>query len=138
MRTYQNFGRQNSRGEYSGNYRNEDYSRERCRSRSRQRSFSMNIKSRRNDRSMSNSRSRSGSRASTNRDRIRCYKCREYDHSVKDGPTSKEEREIEQIQQMFNLDEQTSLKVLAIDTYDSLNIINSLENIRLTQEHLTL
>ena len=28
----------------------------------------------------SNSRSRSGSRASTNRDRIRCYKCREYDH----------------------------------------------------------
>ena len=32
------------------------------------------------NRSTSNSRSRSGSRASTNRDRIRCYKCREYDH----------------------------------------------------------
>ena len=31
------------------------------------------------DRSLSNSRSRSGSRASTNRDRIRCYNCREYD-----------------------------------------------------------
>ena len=29
-----------------------------------------------NDRSHSNSRSRSGSRVSTNRDRIRCYKCR--------------------------------------------------------------
>ena len=32
---------------------------------------------RRNDRS-SSSRSRSSSRASTNRDRVRCYKCREY------------------------------------------------------------
>ena len=30
--------------------------------------------------SLSNSRSRSGSRASTNRDRIRCFECREYDH----------------------------------------------------------
>ena len=36
---------------------------------------------------------------------------RRYDHFAKDCPTSKEEREIEQIQQMFNLDEgQTSLK----------------------------
>ena len=43
-------------------------------------------------------RSRSGSRASTNRDRIRCYKCREYDYFTKDFPTTKEEREIEKIQ----------------------------------------
>ena len=57
---------------------------------------------------------------------------------MKDCPTSKEEREIEQIQQMFNLDEgQTSLKTLATDTYDSLDKINSLEDITLTQEHLT-
>ena len=70
----------------------------------------------------SNSRSRSGSRASINRDRIRCYKCREYDHFAKDCPTSNEEREIEQIQQMFNLDEEkTSLKALATAMYDSLN-----------------
>ena len=42
---------------------------------------------------------------------IRCYKCREYDHFAKDCPTFKEEREIVQMQQMFNLDEgQTSLK----------------------------
>ena len=76
---------------------------------------------------------------STNRDRIRCYKCTEYDHFMQDCPTSKEEREIEQIQQMFNLDEeQTSSKVLATKTNDSLNKINSLENIRLTQEHLNL
>ena len=91
-RTYQNFGRQN-RGGYRGNYRNENYKRERGRSRSRERSFSGNINNRRNDRSIRNSRSRPGSRTSTNRDRIRCYKCREYDHFTKDCPTSKEERE---------------------------------------------
>ena len=57
-----------------------------------------------------NSRSRWGSRASTNRDRIRCYKCRGYDHFARDCPTSREEREIEQLQQMLNLKEnQTSL-----------------------------
>ena len=51
-----------------------------------------------------------GSRASTERDRIQCYKCREYDHFAKDCPTSSEENEIEQLQQMLNLgDEQTSL-----------------------------
>ena len=93
MRTYQYFERQNSRGEYRGKYKNENYSRERGRSRSRERSFSRNIYNRRNDRSISNNRSRSGSRTSTNRDRIRCYKCREYDHFTKDCPTSRKERE---------------------------------------------
>ena len=40
---------------------------------------------------------------------------------------------------MFNLDEgQTSMKTLATDMYDSLNKINSLENITLAQEHLNL
>ena len=40
---------------------------------------------------------------------------------------------------MFNLDEgQTSLKTLATDMYDSLNKINSLENITIVQEHLNL
>ena len=105
---YQNFERQ-KRGGYKGNYRNENYNRERGRSRSRERSFFRNSSNRRNDRNISNSRSSSGSRVSKNRDRIRCFKCREYDHFGKDCPTSKEEREIEQIQQMFNLDEgQTS------------------------------
>ena len=41
-------------------------------------------------RSASSSRSSSGSRASTNRDRIRCYNCREYDHFARDCPTSRE------------------------------------------------
>ena len=99
--------------------------------RSRERSFSRNPDSRRNDRSMSNSGSRSGSRACTNRVRIRCYKCREHDHFARDCPTSKEERELEQLKQMLNLDgEQTSLKTLGEDTHDSLNKINSEEDLR--------
>ena len=54
----------------------------RSRSRSRDRSFSRNYGNNRT-RSTNQSRSRSGSRASTNRDRIHCYKCREYDHFCK-------------------------------------------------------
>ena len=96
----------------------------------RDRPFSRYPDNRRNDRSMSNSRSRSGSRASTNRDRIRCYKCREYDHFARDCPTSREERELEQLQQMLNLDgEKTSLKSLTVVTHDSLNKINSEEDL---------
>ena len=125
------FRRQNNRGGYKGKYRNDNY--ERGRSRSRERSYSGNF--RRNNRSKS--RSRSQSRASTNGDRIRCYKCREYDHFAKDCPTVKEERDTDQIQQMFNLDEdQTSLKTLATDTYDNLNCVGSVEEVR--SEHLNL
>ena len=51
--------------------------------------------------------SRSGSRASTNRDRIRCYKCREYDHFARDCSNSREERDLEQLQQMLNMEEET-------------------------------
>ena len=58
------------------------------------------------DISSSNIRSRSGSRANTNRDRIRCYKCREYDHFARDCPSSREERDLEQLQQMLNMEEQ--------------------------------
>ena len=65
-----------------------------------------------------------------NRDRIRCYKCRGYDHFAKDCPTSREERE--QIQQMLNLEEeQTSLKSLITNTQDNYNRVNSEENLRL-------
>ena len=66
--------------------------------------------------------SRSGSRASTNRHRIRCCKCRQYDHFTLDCPTSREERELEQLQQMLNLDdEQTSLKPLVTNTHHNHN-----------------
>ena len=50
---------------------------------------------------------------------------------------AREERETEQIQQMFNLDEElTLLKALATDTYDSLNCVSSLEEVR--SGHLNL
>ena len=49
---------------------------------------------------------RSGSRASTNRDRIRCHNCREYDHFARDCPSSREERDLDQLQQMLNLEEE--------------------------------
>ena len=117
LRTNQNYNGQNFRGGYRRNYSNDNY--KRGRSRSKERQFSDNV--RRNDRNGS-SRSRSGSRISVNRDRIRCYKCREYDHFAKDCPTSKLEKETEQVQQMYNMDEeQTSLKTLVTDTYDKLD-----------------
>ena len=85
-----------------------DYNR--SRNRSWERTFSRNYDSNR-DRSSSNSRSRSGSRASTNRDRIRCYNCREYDHFVRNCPNSRKGRDLEQLQQMLNMEakEQTHL-----------------------------
>ena len=88
---YRGYGRQNNRGGYR-NDRHNDYNR--GRNRSRERIITRNYGSG-GDRSPSNSRSRSGSRASTNRDRIRCYNCRQYDHFVRDCPNSREEREQE-------------------------------------------
>ena len=35
---------------------------------------------------------------------IRCYNCREYDHFVRDCPNSREERDLEQLQQILNLE----------------------------------
>ena len=122
------FYRQISRGEYRNNYRNEGY--DRSRNRSRERSFSRSYGSNRHRRSC-NSRSRSGLRDSTNRDRISCYNCRERDHFAKDCPTSREEKEIEQLQQMLNLeDEQTSLKSLVTNTQDTFGRANSEEKFK--------
>ena len=60
-----------------------------------------------------------------------CYKCRDYDHFTKDCPTSREEKEIEQLQQMLNLeDEQTSLKSLVTNTQDNFSRVNSEENLK--------
>ena len=97
---FRGYGRQNSRGGY-GNDRHNDY--KRGRNRSRERTFTRNYSSRR-DRSPSNSRSRSGSRANTNRGRIRCYNCREYDHFTRDCPNSREERELERLQEMLDME----------------------------------
>ena len=94
------YERQNSRGDYR-NSRCDGYNR--SRDRSREGSFSRNYSNNR-DRSSSNSRSRSGPRASANRDKIKCYNCREYGHFARDCPTSREERDLEQLQQMLNLE----------------------------------
>ena len=85
--TRQNHQGNRFRGNFRGNsrqsgregYRNERYgnNNNRDRNRLRERTFAGNY---RRDRSSSTDRSRSGSRASTNRDRIRCYVHREYDH----------------------------------------------------------
>ena len=96
------YGRQNSRGGHR-NDRHNDYNR--GRNRLRERTSTRNYSSNR-DRSPSNSRSRSGSRANTNRDRIRCYNCREYDHVTRDCPNSREERELERLQQMLDMEEE--------------------------------
>ena len=95
------YGSQNNRE----NYRNEGYgSNNRDRSRSRERTITRSYANGR-DRSSSNDRSRAGSKASTNRDRIRWYACREYDHFVRDLPNSTEER-VEQLQHLLNMEEQ--------------------------------
>ena len=41
------------------------------------------------------SRSRSNSRVSTNKDRIRCYRCREYDHFVVECPNTPTDEELD-------------------------------------------
>ena len=121
FRGWQNYRSQNFRGGYQGNYRNEYFGRGRCRS--RERLYSGNF--RRNDRS-SSIRFSTGLRASTNRDRIICFKCRKYDRFAKDCPNSQTEKEPEQIHEIYNLDEdQTALKVLSADTYDTLIRTNS-------------
>ena len=120
------YGIQNNRGEYRDN-RHNNYNR--SRDRLRERTFSRNYGNNR-DRNSSNSRSRSGSRASTNRDRIRCYNCREYDHFVRNCPNSREDRDLEQLQQRLNMEakEQTDLLTRKQDS--------SIENYRASPLHL--
>ena len=60
----------------------------------------------RRDRSSDRDRSRSGSRTSTNRDWLRCYACREYDYFMRDCHNSREERDLEQLQHILNVEKQ--------------------------------
>ena len=127
------YGRQNSRGEYRNSYRNDGY--DRSRKRSRERLFSRNYDKIRT-RSTSNSRSRSGSRASTHTDRICFYKCQEYDHFARDCPTSKEEKEIEQFQQMLSLGDEQTITPPMSNTQKEFSGVGSEENLRVN--HLNL
>ena len=92
IKTNQSYHGQTYKTRYRWNYRNDNY--EWGRRISREGQYSDDRRNKRSD-----SRSRSGLKASMNRDRIRCYKCREYDHFAKDCLTSKD-KESEQTQQM--------------------------------------
>ena len=103
------YGRQHSRRECS-NDRCAGYNRDQ--DRPRERSFSGSYSGNR-VRSANSSRSRSGSRASTNRDRIRCYNCSQYDHFARDCSTSREERDLNQLQQMLNMEGEEQMHLLS-------------------------
>ena len=105
-----NGNRENSRREYRQdsreryrNERNNSHDRFSDRNRSRDRNFTRSYG---RNRSSDSSRSRSGSRVSTNRDRIRCYECREYDYLARNCPNSRERRDLEHLQHMLNMEEQ--------------------------------
>ena len=107
-----------------GIYGNQNYDRNRSRSYERQN------RDGRDSKSTSNSRSRSGSRSSTNRDRIRCFECREYNHFAWECLTRQASREVEQIQQMFNMDEdQTILQTPLMDTDEDKQTITPVETL---------
>ena len=73
-------GRYKFQGRYNNNRMDRNWENRRLwrQSRSRERD--------RDRQNWSPSSSRSGSRTSTNRDRIRCFKCREYDHFANECP----------------------------------------------------
>ena len=73
-----------------------------------------------------------------NRDRIQCFECRECDHFARECPVRlprETSREPEQIQQMFNMDEdQTLVQTLLMDTdKDELTVtpVDTRENLNL-------
>ena len=125
----QRYGRFNNNNNRRGSYRSHNYDGNRSRSYERQ------SRDRRDSRSVSNSRSKSGSRASTNRDRNRCFECREYNHFVRDCPTRQASREAEQIQQMFDMDEDQMISQTPLmDTDENKQIITPVE----TRDNLNL
>ena len=78
---------------------------------------------------------RLGSRASTNRDRIRCFECRGYDHFTRECPSRQANKETEQIQQIFNMDkDQTILQTPLMDTDEDELTITPVE----TRDNLNL
>ena len=90
---------------------------------------------RRDSGSASNSRLRSGSRASTNRDRIRCFEYREYNHFARECLLRQASRVVDQIQQMFKMDEdQTILQISLMDTDEDKQTITPVE----TKDNLNL
>ena len=86
----QNFSRTDGRDRGRRSF-NRSYSSDRSRSRERSlspREYDSNNSQNGSSRFRSRSRSRSSSRITTNRDRIRCYRCREYDHFANECPNA--------------------------------------------------
>ena len=86
----QNFSRTDGRDRGRRSF-NRSYSSDRSRSRERSlslREYDNNNSQNGSSRFRSRSRSRSSSRITTNRDRIRCYRCREYDHFANECPNA--------------------------------------------------
>ena len=97
--------------------------------------YERQVRNKRGSRSISNSRLRSGSRASANRDRIRCFECWEYDHFARECLSRQASREMEQIQQMFNMGkDQTILQTPLMDTDEDELTITPVE----TRDNLNL
>ena len=71
-----------------------------------------------------------------NRDRIHCYKCWECNHFTRDCPTSREEKEIDQLQQMLNLGNEQFITPPMSDMQVELSRVSSEENLRVN--HLNL
>ena len=74
------------------------------------------------DRSRSDSRSSSSSRVITNRDRIRCYRCREYNHFARECPIAMMEEE----EPDHSDTERATLQILTLDSPDEQNQIECL------------
>ena len=97
-------------GVVSRNARNRSQSRDHSRDRSSSRTRVM--RSRTSSRDRSTSRSRSNSCISTNRDRIRCFRCNEFDHYSRDCPNESTDDESQSESEAEDLDS-TSWQMLA-------------------------
>ena len=77
-------------------------------------------------RSESRSRSRSSCRVSTNRDRIRCHKCREYDHFASDCPNPVTDEDSDQ-----NNSSHLALQILTNDSPVGSDLCESIDYLNL-------
>ena len=122
----QNFSRNNGRDRGRRSF-NRSYSSDRSKSRERSlspRRYNNNNRQNGNSRLRSRSRSRSNPRITMNRDGIRCYKCREYDHFANECPN------IVTSNSDGHESDNAALQVMATDTepYNTHDIVSYMED----------